>query len=57
MTTEAADINMDSPPAIPDDEPKYGGYSRFEIELEVCPPSARSQQLLQPAKDRFRMLT
>ncbi|KAI2462990.1 SOH1-domain-containing protein [Annulohypoxylon bovei var. microspora] len=25
----------DSPPAIPaDDEPKYGGFSRFEIELE-----------------------
>ncbi|KAI2617126.1 SOH1-domain-containing protein [Hypoxylon sp. NC1633] len=25
----------DSPPPVPaDDEPKYGGYSRFEIELE-----------------------
>lgn len=26
-----------SPPPVPasDDEPKYGGYSRFEIELEV----------------------
>lgn len=28
------------PPAPPtDDEPKYGGYSRFELELEVCSPS------------------
>lgn len=28
---------MSSPPSVPaaDEEPKYGGYSRFEIELEV----------------------
>jgi mediator of RNA polymerase II transcription subunit 31 len=29
------------PPALPDDganEPKYGGHSRFELELEVRPP-------------------
>lgn len=26
-----------SPPLIPEDnEPKYGGFTRFEIELEVC---------------------
>jgi mediator of RNA polymerase II transcription subunit 31 len=38
----ASDANRDismgsSPPPVPatDDEPKYGGYSRFEIELEV----------------------
>lgn len=31
------DISMGSSPPAPaaDDEPKYGGYSRFEIELEV----------------------
>lgn len=33
------DVSMDSssPPPVPatDDEPSYGGYSRFEIELEV----------------------
>jgi hypothetical protein len=27
-----------SPPPVPDDsnEPKFGGFTRFEIELEVC---------------------
>ncbi|CEJ86772.1 Putative Mediator of RNA polymerase II transcription subunit 31 [[Torrubiella] hemipterigena] len=58
MATEAADVKMDSPPAIPDDEPKYGGYSRFEIELEFVQSLANpfylnhlaSQKLLsQPA--------
>lgn len=30
------DVKMGSPPAPPTDgEDKYGGYSRFEIELEV----------------------
>lgn len=26
----------DQPPPPPDNEPVYGGYTRFEIELEVC---------------------
>jgi hypothetical protein len=38
--TSAANLDIpmsSSPPPVPatDDEPKYGGYSRFEIELEV----------------------
>jgi mediator of RNA polymerase II transcription subunit 31 len=35
MVETAQDVPTDSP-ALPgqDDEPKYGGYSRFEIELE-----------------------
>jgi mediator of RNA polymerase II transcription subunit 31 len=40
MATESSqDVPMGSPPPAPiqaDQEPKYGGYSRFEIELEVC---------------------
>lgn len=31
-------INMSSdqtPPPVPSDEPKYGGFTRFDIELEV----------------------
>ncbi|KAK5991044.1 Mediator of RNA polymerase II transcription subunit 31 [Cladobotryum mycophilum] len=54
------DISMGSPPPqVPDDgEPKYGGYSRFEIELEFVQSLANpyylnhlaSQKLLtQPA--------
>lgn len=41
MASEAPqDVSMSSTPAVPpaadqDQEPKYGGYSRFEIELEV----------------------
>ena len=37
MADEAPqDVSMASPPAAPSDgETKYGGYSRFEIELEV----------------------
>lgn len=40
LATMAADASQDvpmdmSPPAPPTDEPMYGGYSRFEIELEV----------------------
>ena len=41
MSAEASqDVSMESPapaptPAQADQEPKYGGYSRFEIELEV----------------------
>ena len=33
------DVPMASPvppPLPPDDEPKYGGFTRFEMELEVC---------------------
>lgn len=26
----------DAPKAGPEEEPKYGGFTRFEIELEVC---------------------
>jgi mediator of RNA polymerase II transcription subunit 31 len=32
------DISMvdgQTPPPIPSDEPKFGGFTRFEIELEV----------------------
>lgn len=38
-TEDSQDIPMGSPPEPPaevDQEPKYGGYSRFEVELEVC---------------------
>ncbi|KAJ6779947.1 hypothetical protein PWT90_06593 [Aphanocladium album] len=59
MATESADVNMASPPALPDDnESQYGGYSRFEIELEFVQSLANpfylnhlaSQKLLtQPA--------
>lgn len=38
MASEAPqDVNMASPPPVPsgDSEVKFGGYSRFEIELEV----------------------
>ncbi|UKZ81152.1 hypothetical protein TrVFT333_008923 [Trichoderma virens FT-333] len=63
MASEAPqDVSMSSPPAIPasdqDQEPKYGGYSRFEIELEFVQSLANpyylnhlaSQKLLtQPA--------
>jgi len=38
-TEDSQDIPMGSPPEPPaevDREPKYGGYSRFEVELEVC---------------------
>jgi mediator of RNA polymerase II transcription subunit 31 len=27
-----------TPPPMPSEEPKYGGFTRFEIELEVIPP-------------------
>ncbi|KAK6713955.1 suppressor of hpr1 [Fusarium graminearum] len=40
------DVSMESPPPAPmqtDQEPKYGGYSRFEIELEFV------QSLANPA--------
>jgi hypothetical protein len=26
-----------TPPPIPSEEPKYGGFTRFEVELEVIP--------------------
>lgn len=32
------DVDMtgnQTPPPIPSEEPKYGGFTRFEIELEV----------------------
>lgn len=46
MATESADVDMATPPAPPaDGESQYGGYSRFEIELEVCPPTATLQHL------------
>lgn len=36
MSEGQQDVIMASPPNIPNpDEPKYGGYTRFEIELEV----------------------
>lgn len=46
MATESTyDVTMASPPAIPEDsEPQYGGYSRFEIELEVSCPILRTCQ-------------
>lgn len=43
MTTESApppDVEMQSPQKDKDEsqeEPRYGGYTRFEIELEVRP--------------------
>ncbi|GKU12098.1 unnamed protein product [Fusarium langsethiae] len=47
MTEEASqDVSMGSPPPAPtqtEQEPKYGGYSRFEIELEFV------QSLANPA--------
>ncbi|OAQ67065.1 mediator of RNA polymerase II transcription subunit 31 [Pochonia chlamydosporia 170] len=58
MASEAQDISMESSPAPPTDEPMYGGYSRFEIELEFVQSLANpfylnhlaSQKLLtQPA--------
>ncbi|ETS00138.1 hypothetical protein MKX07_004183 [Trichoderma sp. CBMAI-0711] len=61
MASEAPqDVSMTSTPAVPaaDEEPKYGGYSRFEIELEFVQSLANpyylnhlaSQKLLsQPA--------
>ncbi|KAL7947223.1 mediator of RNA polymerase II transcription subunit 31 [Trichoderma barbatum] len=61
MASEAPqDVSMSSPPAVPaaDQEPKYGGYTRFEIELEFVQSLANpyylnhlaSQKLLtQPA--------
>jgi mediator of RNA polymerase II transcription subunit 31 len=46
MTTGSPrDIAMtenQTPPPIPSEEPKYGGFTRFEIELEVTPPSCPS---------------
>jgi hypothetical protein len=45
MTTSSPpDVDMtDSTPSQPQQslpqEPKYGGFTRFEVELEVCPPS------------------
>lgn len=41
MATVEDDVPMQNPPEIPDPtvEPKYGGFTRFEIELEVwCSP-------------------
>ena len=41
----SVDSSAQEPPALPEgsDEPKYGGYSRFELELEVRrpPPALR----------------
>ena len=37
-TSSPQDIAMtegQTPPPIPSEEPKYGGFTRFEIELEV----------------------
>ncbi|KAF4332124.1 mediator of RNA polymerase II transcription subunit 31 [Fusarium beomiforme] len=42
-TEDPQDVPMESPPAQADQEPKYGGYSRFEIELEFV------QSLANPA--------
>ncbi len=45
---ESHDVDMSSPSAPPDwSEPQYGGYSRFEIELEV-----RSSPMSSPAVSR-----
>ncbi len=50
MASEAPqDVSMASPPPVPagDDETKFGGYSRFEIELEVrCPIAVEELPLL-----------
>jgi mediator of RNA polymerase II transcription subunit 31 len=50
MAEEASqDVSMGSSPPAPtqtDQEPKYGGYSRFEIELEVRPASSPSSVYL-----------
>jgi len=47
----ALDLSATFPPQVPEpdgpDEPKYGGYSRFEIELEARTP-ARREMLLDP---------
>ena len=32
-----------TPPPIASDEPKYGGFTRFEIELEVRYPTIQFQ--------------
>jgi hypothetical protein len=32
---DVAMTDNQSPPPIPAEEPKYGGFTRFEIELEV----------------------
>lgn len=56
LVSRDADVPMTSPsaptPPAADDEPRYGGYSRFELELEVCflrkfspPPIAPNGQL------------
>lgn len=45
---ESEPMSVDStalePPSLPEDganEPKYGGHSRFELELEVCRQRSR----------------
>ncbi|KAJ2970227.1 hypothetical protein NQ176_g8288 [Zarea fungicola] len=56
-TGSANDVTMASPPAIPEErEPQYGGYSRFEIELEVNFPILRAchqQKKLTDIKPQF----
>jgi len=40
VTGSPQDIAMtegQTPPPIPSEEPKFGGFTRFEIELEVIP--------------------
>lgn len=44
--TKMEGVNMEhnqTPPPIPSDEPKYGGFTRFEIELEVRYPTIQFQ--------------
>ncbi len=43
----SVDSSAQEPPALPEgsDEPKYGGYSRFELELEVRRPPSRAPSL------------
>jgi hypothetical protein len=32
----SSDVKMAQDPPSPEAEPKYGGFTRFEVELEVC---------------------
>ncbi|KAG4436516.1 suppressor of hpr1 [Cadophora sp. M221] len=48
----SADQNQ-TPPAIPSDEPKYGGFTRFEIELEFVQSLASPLYLNHLASQKY----
>ncbi|KAI6778925.1 uncharacterized protein J7T54_003861 [Emericellopsis cladophorae] len=55
MATTEDDVPMQNPPEIPEatNEPKYGGFTRFEIELEFVQSLANPMYLNHLASQKY----